>query len=69
MDPQYKSKRLYAAGILVVATVASNAGIDIDPAAQGKLASYFTTMGTTIAAIVGVVLTVWSKWNEKKKAK
>jgi len=67
MDPWYASKRLWAAGILVVTTVLVNFGVDVDAETQGKLAEYLTTVGASTAAIVAIILNGWSKFNEKKK--
>jgi len=66
-DKWYLSKRYWAAAILFVTTFLVNFGIDVDAETQGKLAEYFATLGSSIAAVVGIVLAVWSKKNEKKK--
>jgi len=63
-DPWYASKRLWGALLLVGATVAANFGIDIDPETQTAMVDNVTTIGSSIAAVIGAALAVWSKAKE-----
>jgi len=66
-DPWYVSKRVYAAVILIVATVLTGFRVDIDAETQEVLVTNMTAIGLAGAALVSVVLDLWSKYKEKDK--
>ncbi len=64
-DPWWKSKRIYAAVVMVIALIASLFGYTIGEDQQGQIVEALTV----IAAAVGAVLVVISKLLEKSKDK
>ncbi len=64
-DPWWKSKRIYAAVVMVIALIASLFGYTIGEDQQGQIVEALTA----IAAAVGAVLVVISKLLEKSKDK
>lgn len=64
-DPWWKSKRIYAAVVMVLALVASLFGYSIGEDQQGQIVEALTA----IAAGVGAMLVVVSKILEKGKDK
>ena len=66
-DPWYKSKRIYAAGVLIVATVLAGFGIEVDAETQELMIDNLTAVGAGVAALVSAGLDIWSKIDEKNK--
>ena len=66
-DKWYVSKRLYAAAVLILATVVAGFGIDLDAETQEVIVSNLTAIGVAGAALVSVALDFWSKYNERDK--
>ena len=66
-DKWYVSKRLYAAAVLILATVVTAFGIEIDAETQEVIVSNLTAIGVAGAALVSAFLDLWSKYNESKK--
>ena len=66
-DKWYVSKRLYAAVVLIVATIATGFGAELDAEAQEVIVSNLTAIGVAGAALVSVALDFWSKYSERDK--
>lgn len=66
-DPWYVSKRLAAAVVLIVATVVTYFGIELDPETQGVLVDNLVMVGTGVSALVATILSLWSKYREGQK--
>ncbi len=64
-DPWWKSKRIYAAVVMVIALVASLFGYTIGEEQQGQIVEALTV----VASGLGVILVVISKLLEKSKDK
>lgn len=63
MDPWYLSKRFYAALIMIIVSIASLFGYQMDETIQNGMMEALTALGT----LISVVLVVWSKIKEKGK--
>ena len=63
MDPWYLSKRFYAALIMIIVSIASLFGYQVDETIQNGIMEALTALGT----LISVVLVVWSKLKEKGK--
>jgi len=66
-DEWFKSKRLYAAAVLIIATILAGFGVEVDAETQQVVVNNLTAIGVAVAALVSVVLDIWSKWKEREK--
>jgi hypothetical protein len=62
-DPWYRSKRLLAAVVLVLSTLAGLFGYEVDALQQAGIVEAIATIGAAVAGL----LVVWSKVKEKRK--
>lgn len=60
-DPWYKSKRLYAAVLMVVAMMAGLFGWTITEEEQAAMAEILATVGTGIAALLAIISKILEK--------
>ena len=65
-DPWYLSKRIYAAAILIVATIAGYFSVEIDPETQAVIVDHAVAIALAFSALVSIFLDLWSKYREGK---
>ena len=63
-DPWLKSKRVWAAVLMCIVSVATLLGYDIPDETQSLLLEVLTTFGGVVAALIAI----WSKIKEGKNA-
>ena len=66
-DPIWKSKRLWAAVLLVLAFALEFIGIDLTPELQEQIIGHVAVGYAEIGALITIVLALLSKRNEKRK--
>ena len=64
-DVWYQSKRLWAAAVLIVATITAGFGVEISEDTQGVMVSNLTAIGVAGSMLVSAVLDVWSKFKDR----
>ena len=63
----YQSKSLIGAGLLMVAAVANQLGVDISPAEQVTITNSLASAADEIVAVFGWLMVIWGRLTASKK--